>query len=34
MQQFEEQVHKTYAGTKHEAEYMEVIAGAKAHFKV
>lgn len=34
LQQFEEQVHKTYAGTKHEAEYMEVIAGAKAHFKV
>ena len=34
LQQFEEQVHKTHAGTKHEKEYMGVIASARAHFEV
>ena len=34
LQQFEKQVHITHAGTKHEKEYMGVIASAKAHFEV
>ena len=34
LQQFEKQVHITHAGTKHEKEYMGVIASARAHFEL
>lgn len=34
LQQFEKQVHKTYAGEDYEHEYMELIQFAKVHFKV